>query len=97
MAATLFVGNAIKDLLSAPRPLSVEYGVEKLRFLTGSSEEAEKNAKVLAQRGAGLGRHRAPRPSGFSAPVGLHGPLPACSGACSADPATGPRAACNDL
>lgn len=45
MAATLFVGNAIKDLVSAPRPLSLEYGVEKLRFLTGSSEEAEKNAK----------------------------------------------------
>lgn len=46
MALALYVGNAMKDLLSAPRPLGLPYGRQKLLLLSGGSEEAELNAKV---------------------------------------------------
>ena len=39
-----------QDLVCAPRPLNVSYGKEKLKFLGGTSEEAEKNAKVRRSR-----------------------------------------------
>ena len=47
MTLCLYVGNAIKDLVSSPRPLGVAYGREKLKFLGASDEEVELNAKVL--------------------------------------------------
>lgn len=46
MTLSLYVGNAIKDLVSSPRPLGVPYGRQRLRFLGGSDEETELNAKV---------------------------------------------------
>ncbi|GAB4814216.1 hypothetical protein N2152v2_001262 [Parachlorella kessleri] len=45
MALCLYVGNAIKDLVCAPRPLQVPYGKEKLKLLAGQSTEAEVNSK----------------------------------------------------
>lgn len=45
MTLTLYVGNAMKDLVSAPRPISLRYGHQRLAFLGGGSEEAEKNSK----------------------------------------------------
>lgn len=49
MALCLYVGNAIKDLVCAPRPLGVAYGRERLKFLGGSDTEALVNSKVLQQ------------------------------------------------
>lgn len=46
MSLALYVGNAIKDLVCSPRPLSVSYGRERLKFLGASDEEVELNAKV---------------------------------------------------
>ena len=46
MSLCLYVGNAIKDLVCAPRPLQVPYGKEKLKFLGGQSTDAEVNSKV---------------------------------------------------
>ena len=51
MTLCLYVGNAIKDLVSSPRPLGVAYGREKLKFLGASDEEVELNAKVLGRDG----------------------------------------------
>ncbi|EFN52812.1 hypothetical protein CHLNCDRAFT_138478 [Chlorella variabilis] len=45
MALALYVGNAIKDLVCSPRPLSVSYGKQRLKFLGASDEEVELNAK----------------------------------------------------
>ncbi|PSC73444.1 lipid phosphate phosphatase delta [Micractinium conductrix] len=45
MSLALYVGNAIKDLVCAPRPLGVAYGKQKLQFLGASDEEIELNAK----------------------------------------------------
>lgn len=45
MALAVYVGNAIKDLVCAPRPLGLSYGRQRLLFLGGSDEEVEKNAK----------------------------------------------------
>jgi hypothetical protein len=50
MAMCLYVGNAIKDLVCAPRPLQVAYGREKLRFLGRRSSEDEMNSKVCHQQ-----------------------------------------------
>jgi hypothetical protein len=44
MALTLYVGNAMKDLVSAPRPLGVKYGRERLKLLGNSKGE-----KIYAQ------------------------------------------------
>lgn len=56
MALCLYVGNAIKDLVCAPRPLQVAYGREKLKFFGGSSREEEANSKVGQGAGGGPGR-----------------------------------------
>ena len=45
MTLTLYVGNAMKDLVSAPRPLGLQYGEARLSFLGKGSEEANLNAK----------------------------------------------------
>lgn len=45
MTLTLYVGNAMKDLVSAPRPLGLKYGKARLSYLGKGSEEAELNAK----------------------------------------------------
>ncbi|KAG7670509.1 hypothetical protein KSW81_003071 [Nannochloris sp. 'desiccata'] len=45
MTLTLYVGNAMKDLVSAPRPLGVSYGKARLSFLAKGSEEQNINAK----------------------------------------------------
>lgn len=45
MTLTLYVGNAMKDLVSAPRPLGVSYGNARLSFLGKGSEEVNLNAK----------------------------------------------------
>lgn len=46
MALCLYVGNAIKDLVCAPRPLNVAYGKEKLKFLGANYTEVLINSKV---------------------------------------------------
>jgi membrane-associated phospholipid phosphatase len=45
MSLTLYVGNAMKDLVCAPRPLNVAYGRAKLAFSGIGSGEADLNAK----------------------------------------------------
>lgn len=45
MAATLYVGNAMKDLVSAPRPLGLKYEKVRLSHISTSSEETKKNAE----------------------------------------------------
>lgn len=45
MTLTLYVGNSMKDLVCAPRPINVSYGKERLRFLGGTGEEVEKNSQ----------------------------------------------------
>lgn len=45
MNLSLYVGNAMKDLVSAPRPLGVSYGAARLAFLGSGTEEATLNAK----------------------------------------------------
>lgn len=45
MTVTLYVGNALKDLVSAPRPLGLKYGSIRLSHLCTESEEARKNAE----------------------------------------------------
>lgn len=45
MAITLYVGNAMKDLVSSPRPLGLRYGNIRLIHISTSSEEAKKNAE----------------------------------------------------
>lgn len=55
MSLCLYVGNAIKDLVCAPRPLQVAYGREKLKLLGGHSTEVEVNAKVGGGQGWGQG------------------------------------------
>lgn len=45
MSLCVYVGNAIKDLVCAPRPLAVAYAKEKLKFLGGNHTEAKVNAK----------------------------------------------------
>ena len=44
MTLTLYVGNAMKDLVCAPRPLGLRYGKARLAYLGKGSEEAELNA-----------------------------------------------------
>lgn len=48
MTLSLFVGNAIKDLVCSPRPLGLAYGRQRLKFLAADSsdEEVQLNAKV---------------------------------------------------
>ncbi|PRW39349.1 lipid phosphate phosphatase delta [Chlorella sorokiniana] len=47
MTLSLFVGNAIKDLVCSPRPLGLAYGRQRLKFLAADSsdEEVQLNAK----------------------------------------------------
>lgn len=45
MALALYAGNAMKDLVSSPRPLGLKYGEVRLSHLSTSSEETQKNAK----------------------------------------------------
>ena len=45
MTLTLYVGNAMKDLVCAPRPLGVNYGKARLSFLGKGSEETNLNAQ----------------------------------------------------
>jgi len=45
MAITLYVGNAMKDLVSSPRPLGLKYGNVRLVNISTSSEETRKNAE----------------------------------------------------
>lgn len=47
MTLTLYVGNAMKDLVSAPRPLGLQYGGARLKLLGKASKEASLNAQVL--------------------------------------------------
>ena len=46
MTLCLYVGNAIKDLVCAPRPLGLSYGAQRLKLLGASDEEVQLNAKV---------------------------------------------------
>jgi hypothetical protein len=56
LSLTMYVGNAIKDLVGAPRPLGLQYGKERLKMgrervkvlSTRSVEEVNLNAKVTA-------------------------------------------------
>ena len=52
MTLSLFVGNAIKDLVCSPRPLGLAYGRQRLKFLAADSsdEEVQLNAKVGQHR-----------------------------------------------
>jgi membrane-associated phospholipid phosphatase len=45
MAITLYVGNAMKDLVSSPRPLGLRYGSVRLVHIATLSEETKKNAE----------------------------------------------------
>lgn len=45
MTITLYVGNAMKDLVSSPRPLGLQYGDVRLSHLCTSTEEAKKNSE----------------------------------------------------
>ena len=45
MATTLYVGNAMKDLVSSPRPLGLKYGNVRLVHISTASEETKKNAE----------------------------------------------------
>jgi hypothetical protein len=53
MTLCLYVGNAIKDLVCAPRPLGLTYGAQRLKFLGASDEEVQLNAKVGPTMGRG--------------------------------------------
>lgn len=55
MTLALYVGNAIKDLVSSPRPLGLSYGTQRLRFLGASDEEVQLNAKVGGGQGGWAG------------------------------------------
>lgn len=72
MALCLYVGNAIKDLVCAPRPLGVAYGRERLKFLGGSDTEALVNSKVLQQMRGSVRQHVAAQASapGCACPLG---------------------------
>ena len=48
MTLTLYVGNAMKDLVCGPRPLGLRYGKARLKELGKGSGEAQKNAMVIA-------------------------------------------------
>lgn len=45
MTLSLTVGNAMKDLVSGPRPLGLKHNGYRVKHLGNSSEETEKNAK----------------------------------------------------
>jgi hypothetical protein len=46
MTLTLYVGNAMKDLVCAPRPMGLKHGKARVKALGAGSEEAAQNAKV---------------------------------------------------
>lgn len=46
MGLCLYVGNAMKDLISAPRPFGAEYKGNKVRLIGSSEPEANVNAQV---------------------------------------------------
>ena len=46
MGLCLYVGNAMKDLISAPRPFGAEYKGNKVRLIGSSELEANVNAQV---------------------------------------------------
>jgi len=48
MGLCLYVGNAMKDLISAPRPFGSEYKGNKVRLIGGSELEANVNAQVCS-------------------------------------------------
>lgn len=72
MTLALYVGNALKDLLSAPRPLGLPYGRQKLLLLSGGSEEAELNAKARSSlRSAACGQPACSRAARHACPLPL--------------------------
>ena len=49
MFLCLYVGNALKDLISAPRPITVKKGTEKARLLSCDSSNLEAHSSSLVR------------------------------------------------
>lgn len=45
MALSLYVGNALKDLVCGPRPFQTPFGATQVKCLGSTHEEARKNAQ----------------------------------------------------